>query len=40
VNEEKSTKKYVADAVDAILLGKTVPVSTSTPVGCGIQIKK
>jgi peroxiredoxin len=38
--EGKASKHYVADAVDAVLVGKTVPVSTTAPVGCGIQIKK
>lgn len=39
-NEAKVQKKYVADAVDAILAGKTVPVAETKAVGCGIKIKK
>jgi peroxiredoxin len=39
-NESKIEKKYVADAVDAILAGKEVPVSETKAVGCGIRIKK
>ena len=39
-NEAKVEKKYVADAVDAILAGKSVPVKETRAVGCGIKIKK
>ncbi len=39
-NEAKVQKKYVADAVDAILAGKSVPVAETKAVGCGIKIKK
>jgi peroxiredoxin len=39
-NESKVQKTYVADAVDAILAGKPVPVSETRAVGCGIKIKK
>ena len=38
--EEKVTKHYVKDAVDALLAGKTPPVEESRPVGCSIQYKK
>jgi peroxiredoxin len=39
-NDSKIEKKYVADAVDAILAGKEVPVAETKAVGCGIKIKK
>ena len=39
-NPDKVGKAYVADAVDAILAGKSVPVTETRPVGCGIQIKR
>jgi peroxiredoxin len=39
-NEDKVSKKYIADAVEAIIAGKTVPVSETRAVGCGIRIKK
>jgi peroxiredoxin len=39
-NPDKVGKAYVADAVEAIIAGKSVPVSETRPVGCGIQIKK
>jgi len=35
-NEGKVTKTYVRDAIDALLAGKTVEVSETRPVGCGI----
>jgi len=38
--EEKVTKHYVKDAVDALLAGKTPSIEESRPVGCGIQYKK
>jgi peroxiredoxin len=34
------TKHYVADAVDAVLAGKTVAVSQTKAQGCGIQNKQ
>lgn len=40
MNESKADKKYVEDAVNAILTGKKVPVSETKAVGCGIKIKK
>jgi peroxiredoxin len=39
-NPDKVGKAYVADAVEAIIAGKSVPVSETRPVGCGIRIKK
>jgi len=37
-NDQKSpTKHYVADAVDAVLAGKTPAVAQTKAVGCGIQ---
>jgi peroxiredoxin len=36
---EKPTKPFVANAVDALLAGKTVEVSTSKAFGCGIKNK-
>jgi peroxiredoxin len=37
---EKADKKYVEDAVDALLAGKSVPTSETKAVGCGIKWKK
>jgi peroxiredoxin len=39
-NEAKVTKKYVRDAIDALLKGESVEVSETRPVGCGIQYTK
>ncbi len=39
-NPDRVGKAYVADAVDAILAGESVPVTQTRPVGCGIQIRK
>jgi peroxiredoxin len=39
-NEDKVSKKYVADAVDSILAGKKVAVAETKAVGCGINPKK
>ncbi|MCU0363804.1 MAG: thioredoxin family protein [Bacteroidales bacterium] len=36
----KADKKYVADAVNALLSGKSVPVTNSKAVGCAIKWKK
>jgi peroxiredoxin len=36
----KADKKYVADAVNALLSGKPVPVTNSRAVGCAIKWKK
>lgn len=33
------TKKYVEDAVDALLSGKSVPITKTKAVGCGIKWK-
>jgi hypothetical protein len=34
---DKPTKPYVANAVDALLAGKTVEVSSTKAFGCGIK---
>jgi len=39
-NEGRVTKTYVKDAIDAVLAGETVPVTTSKAVGCGISYKR
>jgi peroxiredoxin len=38
-SQQKATKHYVADAVDAILAGKKVEVTNTKAVGCGINNK-
>ena len=38
-SQQKPSKHYVADAVDAVLAGKTVAVSKTKAVGCGINNK-
>ncbi|MEQ1584877.1 MAG: thioredoxin family protein [Cyclobacteriaceae bacterium] len=38
-NAASATKKYVEDAVDALLAGKSVPVSRTKAMGCGIKWK-
>lgn len=38
--EEKVTKQYLRDAVDAVLAGKTPEVDETRPYGCGIGYKK
>jgi len=38
-NESKVTKKYVRDAVDALLKGESVEISETRAVGCGIKYK-
>ena len=35
----KATKHYVADAVNALLSGKSVPVDQTKAIGCGIKWK-
>lgn len=40
MNKAEAKKSYLVDAVDAVLAGKTVAVSKTKPIGCGIQIKK
>jgi peroxiredoxin len=35
----KATKHYVADAVNALLSGKSVPVTQTKAIGCGIKWK-
>lgn len=39
-NDSKVEKHYVADAVDAVLAGKSVPVAETKAVGCGLRTKK
>lgn len=38
-NQKSPSKHYVADAVDAVLAGKTPAVAKTKAVGCGIQNK-
>jgi len=40
MKEEKVTKHYLRDAVDALLAGKTPPVEETRPAGCGVSYKK
>ncbi|HEY1377902.1 MAG TPA: thioredoxin family protein [Gemmataceae bacterium] len=40
MKDEKVTKHYLADAVEAALKGETPKQETSTPVGCGIQYER
>ena len=37
---EKADKKYVEDAVDALVAGKSVPTTETKAIGCGIKWKK
>jgi peroxiredoxin len=39
-NEAKVTKKYLRDAVDALLKGETVEISETQPKGCGVKYKR
>jgi thiol-disulfide isomerase/thioredoxin len=39
MSEEKAKKKYLRDAVDAVLAGKTPEVAETEPKGCGIRYK-
>ena len=38
--EDKVTKTYLRDAVDALLKGQTPPVEESRPQGCGVKYSK
>jgi peroxiredoxin len=38
-NADRADKKYVEDAVEALLAGKQVPVTKTKAVGCGIKWK-
>ena len=38
--EDKVTKTYLRDAVDALLKGQTPPVEESRPQGCGVKYTK
>jgi len=40
MNEAKVTKKYLRDAVDAVLKGETVEISETQPKGCGVKYKR
>jgi len=40
MKEDKVTKTYLRDAVDALLAGKTPEVDETRPVGCGVQYKR
>lgn len=40
MDSAKADKAYAVNAVDAVLAGKTVEVSKTRPIGCGIKIKK
>lgn len=37
MSEEKATKHYLRDAIDAVLAGSKPQVDSTKPVGCGIQ---
>jgi peroxiredoxin len=39
MNEAKVSKKYLRDAVDAVLKGETVEISETQPKGCGVKYK-
>ena len=38
--QKEPSKHFVADAVDAVLAGKTVETASTKAFGCGIQNKK
>lgn len=38
-NEKDASKKYVEEAVDALLAGKPVPASKTKAIGCGIKYR-
>ena len=38
--EDKVTKTYLRDAVDALLKGETIELTETQPKGCGVQYKK
>jgi peroxiredoxin len=38
--EDKVSKTYLRDAVDAVLKGETVPLDETRAVGCGVSYKK
>jgi hypothetical protein len=38
--EDKVTKTYLRDAVDAVLKGEKVAVDETNAVGCGVSYKK
>ena len=37
---DKADKKYVEDAVDALLSGKNVPIAETKAIGCTIKWKQ
>ncbi len=39
-NPTKVTKRYVEDAIDALLKGTTIPVTRTKAIGCGIKWKR
>jgi len=39
-NPAKVTKRYVEDAIDALLKGTTIPVTKTKAIGCGIKWKR
>ena len=38
--EDKVTKTYLRDAVDAVLKGESVAVEETRPVGCGVSLQE
>jgi peroxiredoxin len=38
-NEEAVSKKYVEDAIEALMTGKTVPTTKTKAIGCGIKFR-
>jgi peroxiredoxin len=40
LKEDKVTKTYLRDAVDALLRGESPPVDETRPVGCGVKYKR
>jgi hypothetical protein len=38
--ETKATKRYLRDAIDAVLAGKTPATTETKPLGCGIRFDK
>ena len=39
-NADGVTKRYVEDAVDALASGKTIPITKTKAIGCGIKWKR
>jgi peroxiredoxin len=38
-HEDQVTQRWLADAVDAVAAGKTVPISETKAMGCGIKLR-